>query len=67
MWLLFGKHKMLFPANLLKILVHLEGETSNTLFEELAGWNEYLKREDIDPSTPKTSREPGPGSQGPSL
>jgi len=29
-------------------LVHLEGETSNALFDELADWNEHLKNKNID-------------------
>jgi hypothetical protein len=29
-------------------MVHLDGETSNALFDELADWNEHLKGENID-------------------
>jgi len=28
-------------------MVHLEGETSNAIFEELADWNKHLKAENI--------------------
>lgn len=48
-------------------MVRLEGETSNTIFDELANWNEHLKHQNVDIGLPKTSDEPGPGSQGPSL
>lgn len=44
-----------------------KGETSNTLFEELADWNDHLKRENVDNSTPKTPDRKTPGSRGPSI
>jgi len=48
------KEESQLPSNQLKSLAHLEEETSNALFEELADWNEHLKGENID------FREPTP-------
>jgi len=34
-------------TNHTKCVVRLDCETSNTLFEELADWNEHLKRKNV--------------------
>lgn len=47
-------------------MVRLEGETSNTVFEILEEWNNYLKAENIDVSREVKAR-PLPLRQGPSL
>lgn len=44
-----------------------EGETSNSLFQELADWNDQLKHENPDLDTTKTSKAKPPENRGPSL
>jgi len=50
-------------------MVHLEGETSNTLFDTLEDWNHHLKAENIDfdelPTKPRKRIERKPVRRGP--
>lgn len=48
-------------------MARLKGESSNSLFEELADWNDHLKHENVDLSAPKSADTKAPGSRGPSL
>lgn len=47
-------------------MVQLEGETSNSLFDTLEDWNNYLKAEKVE--IPKLQNKPRqPARRGPSL
>lgn len=48
-------------------MVHLEGETSNTLFQTLEQWNTYLKQEhaDLDELSSEPEKQARPRVQHP--